>query len=140
MHVSVTVCLVSVLLHELAHLATAKALRVPVKRVGISWKGPYIVREAGTPPQNLAISLAGPAANAMLLMVPGFFLINLVILVPNLFVKDSDGRRAWKCWNAIVSSKTVPGTLVVEGMMGRKWKRRRPELVNQQKCLDDRQS
>jgi hypothetical protein len=101
MTLSFTACLVSVLLHELAHVATAKALGVRVKRVGFSWKGPYIVREAGTPEQNMCISLAGPAANALLMYVPGLFLINLALLVPNLVMKESDGRRAWNCWQAI---------------------------------------
>jgi membrane-associated protease RseP (regulator of RpoE activity) len=105
MHLSITACLVSVLLHELGHIVMAKALGVRVKRAGISWKGPYIVREMGTPAQNMCISLAGPTMNALLLFVPGLFLVNLAVLVPNLVLTDSDGRRAWKCWQAIASSK-----------------------------------
>jgi hypothetical protein len=77
---------------------------VRVKRVGLSWKGPYILREPGTPAQNMCISLAGPAANARLMFVPGWFLINLALLVPNLVMKDSDGRRLWKCCKTIANS------------------------------------
>ena len=118
MNLNFTACLVSVLFHELAHVATATTLGVRVKRVGLSWKGPYIVREAGTPAQNLCISLAGPAANALLMYVPGLFLINLALLVPNLVMKESDGRRAWKCWQAIACPKnleTAPLTVGSEG-------------------------
>ena len=118
MHLSVTACLVSVLLHELAHIATARALGVRVKRMGLSWKGPYIVRETGTPVQNLCISLAGPAANALLMYVPGLFLINLALLVPNLVMKESDGRRAWKCWQAIAGAKNLPTAPLTEGSEG----------------------
>ena len=115
MSFSFTACLVSVLLHELAHVATAKAFGVRIKRVGLSWKGPYIVREAGTPAQNMCISLAGPAANALLMCVPGLFLINFTLLVPNLVMKESDGRRAWNCWKAIAGAKNVRTAPLTEG-------------------------
>jgi hypothetical protein len=105
MHLSMTACLVSVLLHELAHVVMAKALGVRVKRVGLSWKGPYIVREPGTPAQNMCIAPAGPAVNALLMLVPGWLLINLALLVPNLVMKESDGKRAWKCCRTIANSK-----------------------------------
>ena len=134
MNLSITGCLVSVLLHELAHIATATALGVRVKRIGVSWKGPYIVREPGKPAQNLCISLAGPAANAALMLVPGWFLINLALLVPNLVMKESDGRRAWKCWQVMASSKTPAPAMVVEGIMGRSQGRRktgRSEVVRE---------
>jgi hypothetical protein len=120
MNLSITGCVVSVLFHEVAHIAMATALRVRVKRLGFSWKGPYIVREPGTPAQNLCISLAGPAANAALLLVPGWFLINLALLVPNLLMKESDGRRAWHCWQVLRSSTSPAATLVVEGIIGNK--------------------
>ena len=51
---------VSLALHESAHLAMAYVAGVRVKHIGLSWKGPYIVREPGTPVQNTFISLAGP--------------------------------------------------------------------------------
>ena len=119
MDLSITACLASVLLHEVAHIATASALGVRIKRVGISWKGPYIVREAGTPPQNLCISLAGPLANAALLFVPGWFLVNLLLLVPNLVLRHSDGRRAWNCWRLIARPRNAEPALMAEGNSGR---------------------
>ena len=106
MNISFAVCVVSILLHELAHFVMATALGVRVKRFGLSWKGPYIVRESGSPAQNLCISLAGPAANALLMFVPGWFLVNFVLLVSNLVMKGSDGRRAWSCWQTIASSRS----------------------------------
>ncbi|MGA9567468.1 MAG: M50 family metallopeptidase [Candidatus Korobacteraceae bacterium] len=57
--------MVAIVLHELSHVFMASALGVKVKRVGLSWRGPYVVRESGTPVQNIAISLAGPAANLL---------------------------------------------------------------------------
>lgn len=48
--------------NECGHLATAFLIGVRVKQVGLKWnKGLFTVRESGTVPQNLAISLAGPA-------------------------------------------------------------------------------
>jgi hypothetical protein len=120
MNLSITGCVISVLFHEVAHVAMATTLRVRVKRMGFSWKGPYIVREPGTPAQNLCISLAGPAANAALMLVPGWFLINLALLIPNLLMKESDGRRAWNCWKVLKSSTSPAADLVVEGIMGNK--------------------
>jgi len=55
--------LITALVHELAHIVVSCSLCVPVKRIGISWQGPYVVRERGTDWQCLAISLAGPIAN-----------------------------------------------------------------------------
>jgi len=39
----------AIALHESSHIAAAKLLGLHVKRLGISWRGPYIVRESGTP-------------------------------------------------------------------------------------------
>ena len=89
--------------HELAHVAMARYLGVQVKRAGISWRGPYIVREMGTPPQNLAITLAGPGINLLLtawfaVVAPWFALANLLLGVTNLMpLPGSDGKRAWAC-------------------------------------------
>ena len=118
MNLSITACVVSVLLHELAHVATAKALGVRIKRAGINWKGPYIVRESGSPAQNICISPAGPIANTVLMFIPGLFLINFALLVPNLVMKHSDGRRAWTCWRAMASERNVRAALVAEGNTG----------------------
>ena len=60
---------VSLVLHESAHLAMAYLAGVRVKHIGLSWKGPYIVREPGTPVQNTFISLAGPGINLVLCLL-----------------------------------------------------------------------
>ena len=62
----------SVVIHEAGHLVAARSLGVKVKRVGVSWLGPYVVRDPGSDLQNIAISLAGPIAN--LATVPAVFL------------------------------------------------------------------
>ena len=92
--------------HELGHLCCARVLGIKVKRAGIGWRGPYIVREPGTDIENLAITLAGPLANLLLaasltlyvLAVGGnavcFALINLALGLFNLLpVPSSDGAR-----------------------------------------------
>ena len=56
---------VAIVLHELSHVLMASALSVKVKRIGWSWRGPYVVRDCGTSAQSLAISLAGPLANLL---------------------------------------------------------------------------
>ena len=92
----------ALLLHELAHIAIALALRVKIYEVGISWKGPYLRRACGTAKQNLAITLAGPGANLWLALFfrgvsPSFALCNLVIGVTNLLpLPASDGARAFQ--------------------------------------------
>jgi len=94
--------MVAIVLHELSHVGMAAALGVKVKQVGLSWRGPYVVRECGTPAENVAISLAGPVANlltalACLLVGQGveLCLASLVLGVFNLLpVPASDGLRA----------------------------------------------
>jgi Zn-dependent protease len=101
-----TSVLVSVVLHEAAHLVTAFALRVKVKRVGLNWRGPYIVREPGTPVENTLISLAGPGINLVLCLLsyhvaPMFAFVNGFISVFNLvpFIPSSDGQRVYRIWH-----------------------------------------
>ncbi len=88
--------LVSLVLHESAHLVMAYLAGVRVKHIGLSWKGPYIVREPGTPVQNTFISLAGPGINLVLCVlcwhlswtfarVNGF--LALMNLLPRTFVR-----------------------------------------------------
>ena len=92
--------LIAMALHEVGHVAAALALGVRVKRVGVSWKGVFIVRESGSPAANLAVTLAGPLAN--LLVAAGwpvshqFALTNLIFGLYNLapFISCSDGQRA----------------------------------------------
>ncbi len=89
-----------VFLHEAAHVAAALALGINVKGFGVSWKGVYIVRESGSPLQNLITTLAGPFLNLLLAAAwPGphnFAFLNLLFGVCNLLpIAGSDGQRAW---------------------------------------------
>jgi Zn-dependent protease len=92
----------AVVLHELAHVIAARMQGLDIKRAGIAWKGPYIVREAGTRWQNFRVCLAGPVVNLLLALVcrhvaPGFALCNLVLGGFNLLpIPGSDGARAWR--------------------------------------------
>jgi Zn-dependent protease len=101
-----TSVLISVVLHEAAHLVTAFALHVRVKRVGLNWRGPYIVREPGPPVENTLISLAGPGINLVLCLLsyhvaPMFAFVNGFLSVFNLlpFIPSSDGQRVYRIWN-----------------------------------------
>ena len=100
-----TSVLISVVLHEAAHLVTAVALKVKVKRVGVSLRGPYIVREPGTPVENTLIFSAGPGMNLMLCILfyqaaLTFAFVNGFLAVFNLlpFVPSSDGQRVYRLW------------------------------------------
>jgi Zn-dependent protease len=90
---------VSLLVHEAGHVCAARALGLRVKRVGITWRGPFIVRESGAPMANAIISAAGPLVNSILAALtwphwPSFALANLVLGITNLLpTKHSDGRR-----------------------------------------------
>ena len=101
----------AVALHELSHVAMARMQGLKVKRVGVKWKGPYIVREAGTPEQNLRVCLAGPAANLLFAFMcsrvaPVFAFCNLVLGAYNLLpIPGSDGLRAWRL---LPIRRTVP--------------------------------
>lgn len=92
---------IALALHEAAHVAMAWALGIRVKRVGISWRGPFIVREAGEPRANIYIALAGPLMNLILAasfwaLAPNFAFLNLALGLSNLLpIKGSDGLRIW---------------------------------------------
>jgi hypothetical protein len=45
------------IIHEAAHVAIAWTHGVKIKRVGISWRGPFIVREQGEPTQTQELPL-----------------------------------------------------------------------------------
>jgi Zn-dependent protease len=88
-------------LHETAHIATAMLFGLTIKRVGLSWKGPYIVRESGSPGANLITTLAAPLFNLLLAVLwpiaPDFAMVNLIFGLSNLIpYGGSDGQRAWR--------------------------------------------
>jgi Zn-dependent protease len=95
---------VALVLHESAHLAMAYLTGVRVKHIGLSWKGPYIVREPGTPVQNTFISLAGPGINLVLCVLcwhlsGTFAWVNGFLALVNLLpVPLSDGLRVYRIW------------------------------------------
>ena len=98
--------LAAVVLHESAHVICASLLGIKVKRIGINWHGPYIVRDPGMPLQNFAISLSGPMANLVSTglvffaawfgwWIVSFAFMSLILGVYNLLpLPHSDGQRA----------------------------------------------
>ncbi len=104
----------AIVLHEASHILMARLQGLKVKRIGITWKGPYIVREAGTSEQNLRVCLAGPMVNLILAalclrVAPAFALCNLVLGGFNLLpIPSSDGQRAWQLWRGRWSVRRAP--------------------------------
>src|SRR5580704_2391968 len=91
--------LLVILLHEAAHIAAARTLGIHIKRIGVSWKGIYIVRECGTPLGNMVTTLAGPFVNLLLAAAwpvsHEFAVINLIFGISNLVpFGGTDGQRA----------------------------------------------
>jgi Zn-dependent protease len=92
-------CIISLVAHELGHIVAAAAAGLKVKKVGFSWKGPYIVREGGSPYQNFFIAIAGPIATIYMIGCgahhPMLALINIVLLLFNLLpFGPTDGKHA----------------------------------------------
>jgi Zn-dependent protease len=96
--------LLVILLHEVGHLTAALALGINVKRIGVSWKGIYIVREAGPALANMITTLAGPLLNLLLafawpashVSTSVFTSLNLIFGLTNLMpISGSDGQRAF---------------------------------------------
>ncbi len=107
-------CVLAIALHELAHIALARACGLRVKRVGISWIGPYLVREQGTAAINFCVTLAGPVTNLVLAAVfwstaPLFAQVNLILGAYNLlpFIPQTDGRRAWNALRSLLNQNKV---------------------------------
>ncbi len=104
-------CLV---IHELGHLALARANNVPVKAIGFSPLGSFIRRgRSESPTAELLISLAGPGASILLAiaflvessaMAHWLAHINLIIAGSNLLpVKGCDGYRALLALRAMLA-------------------------------------
>lgn len=88
----------AMLLHEAGHLGVALCLGVRIRRVGLDWKGVYVVREAGPLWKNLLVSCAGPCINLLLSLFlyqyEGFGIANLCFGLVNLLpIEGSDGAR-----------------------------------------------
>jgi Zn-dependent protease len=102
----------AMVLHEAAHVISALALGIDVKRVGLGWKGIYTVRDPGTPGKNLLVSFAGPLTNLVLMLSwhwwPTFGLANLCVGAVNLLpIEGSDGLRMLRCWQQM-QEKNLP--------------------------------
>jgi Zn-dependent protease len=80
---------------------------VQVKHVGLSWKGPYIIRESGTVVQNTLISLSGPGINLVFCALcwhwsQTFAFVNGFVAVVNLLpIRSSDGLRVYRIWRQL---------------------------------------
>jgi Zn-dependent protease len=90
-------------LHESAHIATALALGLRIKKVGLNWKGLYTIRETRSANISLLVALAGPLINVALIAswrwLPNFGMANFCFALFNLLpISGSDGERALKCW------------------------------------------
>src|SRR5580698_3895383 len=119
-----TLCAVAaVLIHEFAHVVTAGVLGVKIKRIGLAWRGMYIVREPGSDAQNLLITLAGPLSNLLtmaacvslshvlhirLFWAWMFATSQAVFLMNILPLPSSDGPRAARLLRTMVVSFRQP--------------------------------
>jgi Zn-dependent protease len=96
---------VGLFLHEAGHFCMARHLGVRIKRFGMTWRGPYIVRESGPPNANILVSAAGPWVNLLLAAslwhaLPSFAFANIVLGLGNLApTPNSDGRRIWRAFS-----------------------------------------
>jgi Zn-dependent protease len=106
-------CLVAVLLHEIAHFVVARSLGIRVKRFGIDWRGPYMIREQGEPLACIFTALAGPAMNLAIAatfwkMAPQFGLVNIILGGYNLlpFVPGLDGHNALGAYRRLSASNS----------------------------------
>jgi len=91
--------IVSLIVHELAHVLTAFAFHVPVYEVGIRFIGAYTRRKhASSRMEEIAISAAGPFASLMLF----FFLFFLPKIGPWL--------AAWNAGILVLNLAPLPGT------------------------------
>ena len=110
----IEICIVAVVLHELAHVLVARLMGIRIKRVGISWIGPYLVREQGLPLASFLTSLAGPVTNLLVgvffwKISPQFGLVNLVLGAYNLipFIRGLDGYNALRAYRQLAASPST---------------------------------
>ena len=101
--ITLTFILPHVAIHELGHVLAAVFVHSRIKRIGLNWTGPHIVREAAsTGYKNALVAFAGPAANlytclVMIVNHQHFAWIPLELAVINLLpIKYSDLSNALK--------------------------------------------
>ena len=89
----------AMVLHECGHVMVALVCGLKVKRVGVSRRGLYTVREAGPKWSNIAVSAAGPMVNLALAIMfwnsmTTFAEVNIIACLYNLLpITNSDGSR-----------------------------------------------
>ena len=108
--------------HESAHIVTAYMFGLRVKRAGITWRGPYIVREQGDSVTNIVVSAAGPVANLAIAAFAWhsfawFAIANFVLGASNLLpLPSADGGRILRELRSLkrdrASDVPPPGTSV----------------------------
>jgi Zn-dependent protease len=113
-------CIVSLLVHEAGHICVAHAFGIRIKRIGMNWRGPFIVRESGPPLPDLMVSAAGPLVNLIMAAMvwqiwPTVALANLVLGLSNLVpTRTSDGGRLLRglthAWSPAVVRMQAPTT------------------------------
>ena len=112
--------LLAAVFHESAHLVAAYLGGVRVKRIGLAWRGPYIVREPGTPVQNIFISLSGPASNLLLCLLSlrwsgTFAFVNGFLAIMNMLpIRSSDGFRVYRICKDLQNSRRYTTVAVAE--------------------------
>ena len=109
--------ILSLLVHEVGHLAMAQSLGVRVKAIGLCLKGAYLRRSMSNKPLfELLIASAGPAANLLLFawfrdgnqLAHWVALLNLVLAVSNLLpIPHSDGSRIMSSWKELRHAKAI---------------------------------
>ena len=115
--------LLAVAFHELAHVLVARWHGLQIKRLGVTWRGVYIVRQRGRRSEELCTALAGPAINLALASAswgisPTFALANLIVGTYNMVpLPASDGLRVWR---AILPRTAAPAVGTVSLTSGRK--------------------
>jgi Zn-dependent protease len=103
--------LMSLMIHEVGHLAMAQCLGVRVKAIGLCLKGAYVCRSSSSEPlSELLIAASGPAANALLFLwlrdgnavARWVAMLNLVLAASSLLpIGPSDGQRIASSWRTL---------------------------------------
>ncbi|MCS7152629.1 MAG: site-2 protease family protein [Bacteroidia bacterium] len=111
---------VSVILHELGHALTAKALGIPTRDITMYPFGGVasVSRIPDKPLQELAIALAGPLVNFLLI---GVFSVVLILAgespewAPDVLIYEGEGMPSLKAW--LISLSFLNGILAIFNLL-----------------------
>jgi hypothetical protein len=98
---NIAYCLIAAVIHEAGHVAGALLTGSRIDRIGINWRGPYLVITVDPPCRWKAVAnlLSGPAANLLCGLAGGTFgLISVAMGILNLIMPMSDGMQAIRVW------------------------------------------